>query len=195
MPGEKFQSAPSLRRATEPRPRSLERGRISIRALLAEGDRSYPPSASIADISIRALLAEGDTLQRGEMAEHFNFNPRPPCGGRLISPNTSYSERRFQSAPSLRRATGLDLAAEMAGFHFNPRPPCGGRLCVRPLVPSIILFQSAPSLRRATPIARPAPRRRSFQSAPSLRRATGAIIPSGGITSNFNPRPPCGGRP
>ena len=103
-----------------------------------------------------------------------NFNPRPPCGGRLsggdpfakgyISTHALLAEgdgRRplslfasnttFQPTPSLRRATSSRAGAGRPSPHFNPRPPCGGRPRVR-----------------------------------------------GGCSvewSNFNPRPPCGGRP
>ena len=109
-PSLRFQSAPSLRRAT--RRLFLARGgeRISIRALLAEGDAQGDYRRRGRGISIRALLAEGDLLglHAVELVEIF------------------------QSAPSLRRATSVTRSRALQSTHFNPRPPCGGRPTARP---------------------------------------------------------------
>ena len=56
-------------------------------------------------------------------------------------------------------------------------------------------FQSAPSLRRATSTIITLPSNIKFQSAPSLRRATGLTCSTENCSADFNPRPPCGGRP
>ena len=125
----------------------------------------------------------------------FNFNPRPPRGG-----------RRFcrPSSPS-------------AG-NFNPRPPRGGRRirnCPWCIVPK---FQSTPPARGATAktwqtapphqtISIHAPREggdcwrrrgtfcgRSFQSTPPARGATVLVLCVGAGRGDFNPRPPRGGR-
>ena len=56
------------------------------------------------------------------------FNPRTPCGVRLmISVNFSMS-RRFQSTHSLRSATLLNKMKKNTYVSFNPRTPCGVRL-------------------------------------------------------------------
>ena len=123
-----FQSTPSARRATEQR---------------------YDKSRQCF-ISIHALREESDDGSAIPIAHFFDFNPRPPRGGRRASgfvPN-SYSSisihalreegdrmlksppnspRVFQSTPSARRATVLHQAAGGFQPHFNPRPPRGGR--------------------------------------------------------------------
>ena len=100
------------------------------------------------------------------------FNPRPPCGGRLLKGikrgkvecisihvprvEDDQSSRyhkclllRFQSTSPVWRTTVYDGTFFDCSFDFNPRPPCGGRRL------SILLHLSV---------------------------------------CHFNPRPPCGGR-
>ncbi len=78
-----FQSTPSLRRATV-------RKRLHLNS-------QY--------VSIHALLAESDVWGGGNGNPVFCFNPRPPCGERLFSDSEQIPVNRFQSTPSLRRAT------------------------------------------------------------------------------------------
>ena len=85
------------------------------------------PEGGLTMISIRALLAEGDSFSAANVIKALDFNPRPPCGGRPFHVDISALKYRFQSAPSLRRATIAALTDA-----------------------TVILFQSAPSLRRAT---------------------------------------------
>ena len=100
-----------------------------------------------------------------------NFNPRPPCGGRLL----------------LRLKT-LSL------HHFNPRPPCGGRHWEVGTPVLDIVFQSTSPVWRTTKaiydgwarslISIHVPRVEDDTTWAS-RRKPGLY---------FNPRPPCGGR-
>ena len=60
--------------------------------------------ANIANISIHAPRVGGDQAPFHAGPQCFDFNPRPPCGGRL--------------------AFGLQCGVF---DYFNPRPPCGGR--------------------------------------------------------------------
>ena len=100
-----------------------------------------------------------------------HFNPLPPCGGR-------------------QRYTGGLLAT----VDFNPLPPCGGR---RDPVHAGLRggFQSTPSVWRETQLST------SYQpqfniSIHSLRvegdQLVSFLFPR---PQNFNPLPPCGGRP
>ena len=57
-----------------------------------------------------------------------HFNPRPPCGGRLVG---------FK-------------AHSLTCRNFNPRPPCGGRLFIYCRASLIVLFQSTPPVWGAT---------------------------------------------
>ena len=56
-------------------------------------------------ISIHSLRVEGDDNVPSPSGIPDNFNPLPPCGGRLV-----------------------DVKSDFVGTeHFNPLPPCGGR--------------------------------------------------------------------
>ena len=67
----------------------------------------------------------GDTYRDGGMSG--NFNPRPPCGGRL------------RTAPAF-----------LPYHDFNPRPPCGGRRTVRTFSMRRCTFQSTSPVWRTT---------------------------------------------
>ena len=144
------------------------------------------------------------------------FNPRPPYGGRpfqvssTLSPTLFQSTppiRRatlrprihtqctvlFQSTPPIRRATRQDRQDRRRTCHFNPRPPYGGRHFCTWHNQHIVRFQSTPPIRRATvraAIMRPL---RVFQSTPPIRRAT-FWYDASDMYTDFNPRPPYGGR-
>ena len=78
---------------------------ISIHSLRVEGDVNVNWLYARILISIHSLRVEGDiNIICVRHAEH-DFNPLPPCGGRLRSASLS-------SLPA----------------YFNPLPPCGGRL-------------------------------------------------------------------
>ena len=124
-----------------------------------------------------------------------DFNPRPPCGGRLLTVEEEDQVKGFQSTPPVRGATDfcaegpgcphISIHAPRAGGdpkrryenspfpYFNPRPPCGGRPC------------GSHDLRRAQHISIHAPRAGGdamlshgkwlpwlFQSTPPVRGAT-----------------------
>ena len=122
-----FQSTPPVRGATMAKAISAELSVISIHAPRAGGDVQHTCFVYEFAISIHAPRAGGDgkLIHTGNFADVFqstppvrgatiattknttgttNFNPRPPCGGRLT--------------------IGTDGAEE---YDFNPRPPCGGR--------------------------------------------------------------------
>ena len=125
-----FQSTPSVGRATV--------GEI------------YGPNIPV-KISIHALRGEGDQERsQCQIRDNEHFNPRPPWGGRhdirpqaLVEYNisihalrgegdntTSMAElcsTRFQSTPSVGRATLGFVASIIYSIYFNPRPPWGGR--------------------------------------------------------------------
>ena len=190
---------------------------ISIYALLAEGDllegygndnpgafQSTPSSrratysSSFArwasSISIHALLTEGDDRFHGPLSHVSHFNPRPPHGGR----QHCCFRRSFL-------------------HYFNPRPPHGGRpvwwiygwhfihISIHAL-----LTEGDEKLPLALPVFNISIHALLtegddnhnicisqiclFQSTPSSRRATRSNRTVLGSRSNFNPRPPHGGR-
>ena len=167
---------------------------ISIHALRGEGDVRYALTAAERDISIHALRGEGDARRALCGNRDKNFNPRPPWGGRP--------------------------AADMSDLirpNFNPRPPWGGRHYVEPTEPETAtisihalrgegdppvrvwfsgsqLFQSTPSVGRAT--------QQDLYCAQKDQISIHALRGEGDdrcrglawINSDFNPRPPWGGR-
>ena len=147
---ERFQSTPSVGRATGLICGGIQLGIISIHALREEGDLptirrgsvgdvfQSTPSARRAtiklkdsfmssDISIHALREEGDLSATFLIVRSDYFNPRPPRGGRRDRLCSTKKVAKFQSTPSARRATAFTVAFSIAPVNFNPRPPRGGR--------------------------------------------------------------------
>ena len=191
-----FQSTPSARRATF----SLVALRIWSLHFNPRPPRGGRPSCTI---SSKPLL--------------INFNPRPPRGGRPVMQDGLNRYVKFQSTPSARRATQssclVSLALQFQStpsarratrriinqlrtiINFNPRPPRGGRPTRRAKKESQ-MFISIHALREEGDTARKTKsiNLSQFQSTPSARRATIFSRPKRRKQSNFNPRPPRGGR-
>ena len=147
----RFLSTPSARRAT----------RAGVGQVAMESQFLSTPSAR------RATIFDNNLKKVGE-----NFYPRPPRGGRRISPDgSSYSQEflstpsarratwsaahtmgslEFLSTPSARRATGAAGQYAQCPEHFYPRPPRGGRPAQVTSEGLRMLFLSTPSARRAT---------------------------------------------
>ena len=100
---------------------------ISIHSLRVEGDMGRTQNTTIINISIHSLRVEGDSVHRQGLPLFRNFNPLPPCGGRLKYPETTLATTEFQSTPSVWRET---------------RSPCDRMACKG--------FQSTPSVWRET---------------------------------------------
>ena len=150
-------------------------------------------------------------------ARRPNFNPRPPCGGRPAIGWTHGTAAKFQSTSSVWRTTSLlilllsrtsisihvlrvedDFGRQwllLLGRDFNPRPPCGGRRFIRVIQVNQVPFQSTSSVWRTTPALSGMIRTREFQSTSSVWRTTFREQFKYAVMCNFNPRPPCGGRP
>ena len=132
-----------------------------------------PGRRFIACISIRALLAEGD------------------FSGLWISRWSS----PFQSAPSLRRATACGSYSASSAAHFNPRPPCGGRRKFMEKFLTAFGISTLALLAEGDII--------SYHGRQNQYISIRALLAEGdlrrclrdSIQSDFNPRPPCGGRP
>ena len=124
------------------------------------------------EISIHVPRVEDDII--GLLSKRYlsNFNPRPPCGGRRIGQ---------------RHSTIIK--------NFNPRPPCGGRRTAVVAVLPRCRFQSTSPVWRTT---------RSDKVVVLITvisihvpRVEDDVCKGQQIMdkTNFNPRPPCGGRP
>ena len=169
-----FQSTRPLRGATVRKQDSFCRIIISIHAPLAGRDVAVPiPLVFVFRISIHAPLAGRDSKPVANCAAYQNFNPRAPCGARLvqamdadfqsvisihaplagcdaISSAITGVYTPFQSTRPLRGATICASTDALCPRDFNPRTPCG----VRRVLPSQVmmpdLFQSTHPLRGAT---------------------------------------------
>ena len=146
--------------------------RVSIHAPHAGRDRRERYVRSKRPVSIHAPHAGRDLLLSPISARPTRFNPRAPCGARLMVFCRQIVDKEFQSTRPMRGATrssrvrackrGVSIHAPHAGRDrsspscqgcsgsFNPRAPCGARRV-------------------------------------SDRRAS--------TTACFNPRAPCGARP
>ena len=102
---ERFQSTPSVGRATSNRQSARPRLSISIHALREEGD---PPSGWM-------------------VVSNRDFNPRSPWGERREQEIIIRAALEFQSTPSARRATADSLHSGCSAGDFNPRSPWGER--------------------------------------------------------------------
>ena len=104
----------------------------------------------------------------------WNFNPHPPCGGRLyhiknltnfvrisihtlrvegdsITRGSPNSLKYFNPHPPCGGRPPFILHPQSAPTDFNPHPPCGGRLLLGLKIRFCqYLFQSTPSVWRAT---------------------------------------------
>ena len=118
----RFQSTPSVRRATDETFAICGKTIISIHALRAEGDTARQRKPDDKLISIHALRAEGDFLRFCIFFAFFTF----------------------QSTPSVRRATTQGIQIHLQIYDFNPRPPCGGRLANTGLFVNAIYFNPRP---------------------------------------------------
>ena len=124
---------------------------VSIHALLAECDiastRAHVTSTQFQSTHSLRSATKG---RRNSHMGNLRFNPRTPCGVRLISHRIDRPSEWFQSTHSLRSATQtliLLLSTRIVSIHallaecdrfrrpvpcpvrrFNPRTPCGVRL-------------------------------------------------------------------
>ncbi len=170
--GQKFQSTSPVWRTTRPRSSSC---------------RSMP-------ISIHVPRVEDDTGRWGRRCSTLYFNPRPPCGGRLLRSVLKARTSSFQSTSPVWRTTCAQLTACSIRTHFNPRPPCGGRQhsVNRGLAPNHISIHVP---RVEDDLADYVVLLSRFISihVPRVEDDT-ILLPPHGTRCNFNPRPPCGGR-
>ena len=168
----RFQSTPSVGRATVQGRFGVLRGSISIHALRGEGDSPWP----------------------WRWKAWYFLNPRPPWGGRRPASERAAEAVIFQSTPSVGRATTQAHPAPSKTTYFNPRPPWGGRPRQGDSLSGRLAFQSTPSVGRATFVSQTNRLFGAFQSTPSVGRATKQTERACPCPTDFNPRPPWGGR-
>ncbi len=122
-----FQSTLPMRGATSDVPHPVVKNFISIHAPHAGSDVRTRLQWPVPAISIHAPHAGSDSQWNLPSLHLWNFNPRSPCGERLVAFEASSICLRFQSTLPMRGAT--ILVRHISSFpDFNPRSPCGERL-------------------------------------------------------------------
>ena len=147
----------------------------------------------------------------------WNFYPRPPRGGRLVSVVSVISIESISIHALREEGDEIPPRRSIPQGYFYPRPPRGGRRKMPASSDFSALFLSTPSARRATVRHRYYQRRecisihalreegdssagkllpggKRFLSTPSARRATLEWWRDGFGAAHFYPRPPRGGR-
>ena len=167
---------------------------ISIHAPLAGCDTSASARVTSMGISIHAPLAGCDRQRRERRRETPYFNPRTPCGVRLVIIGDCVTLTGFQSTHPLRGAT-TDKSVTIQTGDISIHAPLAG--CDGSFVfPSPVhhRFQSTHPLRGATR------RKKTFRrQAPNFNPRTPCGVRHGGLLCrfprrDFNPRTPCGVR-
>ena len=171
--GSPFQSTPSVWRATRSVLVPPEMPRFQSTPSVWRATLSLSSIRASTPISIHALRVEGDG-GNGTVAHLYEISIHAlRVEGDARASRSSGDEARFQSTPSVWRATHAGDEAALA-----PQ------------------FQSTPSVWRATEVVlRAFLGRFRFQSTPSVWRATSRAPVKTSRQTDFNPRPPCGGRP
>ena len=192
--------------------------RISIHGPRVGADVDGDRCADHSIISIHGPRVGADACGGGCKDQLVDFNPRPPCGGRLRPHVRRSPSGRFQSTAPVWGPTGKFVQIKPGPEDFNPRPPCGGRLCHHPDADrhgkisihgprvgadpvsagwawSRVLFQSTAPVWGPTPQRRASGRPALFQSTAPVWGPTRRHAQTLRLRLHFNPRPPCGGRP
>ena len=168
---------------------------ISIHAPLAGCDRSQARSTSSSTIfqSTHPLRGATSGLIRFDCVL-LHFNPRTPCGVRLMNIKISQIIKSFQSTHPLRGATPVPLSMFLPLPYFNPRTPCGVRPTTATIANYYQQFQSTHPLRGATPLCSCA----SASARISIHEPLAGCDICRAVRClpvlYFNPRTPCGVR-
>ena len=110
-----------------------DNGRDGFQSTLPVRGATFMRSTTILypTISIHAPRAGSDLPARQPFSSCRYFNPRSPCGERLLRHMLLRLLRAFQSTLPVRGATPTHLQPMYQLCNFNPRSPCGERHCLR----------------------------------------------------------------
>ena len=119
----------------------------------------------------------------------MNFNPRTPCGVRLMASSLPSNSSVFQSTHPMRGATRRTQRPAWQS-NFNPRTPCGVRLEDGKAALDKFRFQSTHPMRGATEsVTSCAPALPLFQSTHPMRGATYTLDMAYGSGEFQSPHP------
>ena len=148
----RFQSTPSVKRATFFRVNRIILIHISIHTLCEEGDScKHNRQCDCEHISIHTLCEEGDTISLTSNKKIANFNPHPLWRGRHLRQKTCYDDIAISIHTLCEEGDYDDFKNHLHFLYFNPHPLWRGR----PWLPVsqmhlLSVFQSTPSVKRAT---------------------------------------------
>ncbi len=143
-------------------------------------------------ISIHASHAGCDTIHTCSANSGIDFNPRIPCGMRLLSCFDSTPQYLFQSTHPMRDATKNPGTGDVCSIFQSTHPMRDATDSLPILAPSDV-FQSTHPMRDATKREVENVLANLFQSTHPMRDAT-TYSSYYGCNPNFNPRIPCGMR-
>ena len=124
------------------------------------------------------------------------FNPRAPCGARLVDCFNYSCPFRISTHAPLAGRDFLFCPEVIARWpYFNPRAPCGARLNNLWDLRWLHGFQPTRPLRGATAAAKRAAHERLISTHAPLAGRDDSTFHHSEKYQNFNPRAPCGARP
>ena len=170
---------------------------ISIHAPREGGDHPIPKNSGKTIISIHAPREGGRHGQSTCATITITFQSTPPARGATPPPDAVQLLSFSPISIHAPREGGDICVVDWCTQHqnFNPRPPRGGRPYRRvPVHRCSVISIHAPREGGDGSNKRQAPLTLTFQSTPPARGATAPAPWAGCRTSDFNPRPPRGGR-
>ena len=161
----------------------------------AGGDcRSYPAQSRASPISIHAPRAGGDSGLGVSISSSFSFQSTPPVWGATWRRWKNCPFTIFQSTPPVWGATHGRRRQPCRGAISIHAPRVGGDIGAEPLALSDCISIHAPRVGGDFLFIATIPDD-LFQSTPPVWGATRTRTVRIKPAINFNPRPPCGGRP
>ena len=110
-------------------------------------------------------------MGRGTWYSTGHFNPRAPCGARLLVTQFTHMADEFQSTRPVRGAT-VDKQRARKAWAFQSTRPVRGATCLKPIFQPTERFQSTRPVRGATEELVAAEDHNGFQSTRPVRGAT-----------------------
>ena len=146
-------------------------------------------------ISIHVLRVEDDPPRPTLPCGRRDFNPRPPCGGRRIEPGKNRGNARFQSTSSVWRTTTKSAGKTTKSGQFQSTSSVWRTTSERwTSWKAKTPFQSTSSVWRTTILALNLTLCRCISIHVLRVEDDSHVSPTPVPPSDFNPRPPCGGR-
>ena len=146
-------------------------------------------------VSIHAPRAGRDHIVINAVSVQDGFNPRAPCGARLLPDCQLPDIRRFQSTRPVRGATLCELSKKIIRLVSIHAPRAGRDSAKTMHRPQLLVSIHAPRAGRDCRYPARYSDCQEFQSTRPVRGATPHATTTPRGSTCFNPRAPCGARP